>query len=259
VENVNLPKSKPKLVIGCFISPQDTILKATVTNNFPIGSVVTGNGLVKDASVILSDGNSSINLNYTDSSESYTVPANLFMITPGKTYYLTITTPSGLTAKAQCTIPPTKNTSLDFSIDSVPSNYYGGYYHIKPTWTDILGETNYYRIYAELENRDVYYSYVYYNSFYSNNGDLDVITDSNNDGQKMSIKYLECYYSHYGYKSTINTYLLTIDKNYYEFERTSQSYADDPFSDPVNIYTNIEGGLGVFAGYQIYKLSKNVN
>ena len=44
--------------------------------------------------------------------------------------------------------------------------------------------------------------------------------------------------------------LLNTDISYYEFHRSlRQQRGDTPFTEPSLVYTNVEGGLGVFAGY----------
>lgn len=44
--------------------------------------------------------------------------------------------------------------------------------------------------------------------------------------------------------------LSTLSEDYFEYQRTveDQTYGD-PFAEPVHIYSNVKGGLGVFAGY----------
>jgi hypothetical protein len=54
-------------------------------------------------------------------------------------------------------------------------------------------------------------------------------------------------------KIAIRAYLLSTDEAYFRYHRTlnqqRKSSADDPFSEPVLIYSNLTGGLGVFAAF----------
>lgn len=60
---------------------------------------------------------------------------------------------------------------------------------------------------------------------------------------------------------TLHAYLLHTDEHYFLYHRSvrNASYSqDNPFAEPVLVYTNVEGGLGVFAAYnrttQVVKL-----
>ena len=43
----------------------------------------------------------------------------------------------------------------------------------------------------------------------------------------------------------------SVSKSYYEYKRTvlEQTYADGPFSEPVRVYTNVKGGVGILGSY----------
>ena len=45
-------------------------------------------------------------------------------------------------------------------------------------------------------------------------------------------------------------YLLNVDETYYRYHKTSSLISgDDPFSEPVQVYTNVENGLGCFCSF----------
>ncbi|MBD0254725.1 MAG: DUF4249 family protein, partial [Cytophagales bacterium] len=49
---------------------------------------------------------------------------------------------------------------------------------------------------------------------------------------------------------TLYAYLLHTDRAYFEYHRTLRANADsNPFAEPVLLYSNVEGGLGVFAAF----------
>ncbi len=51
---------------------------------------------------------------------------------------------------------------------------------------------------------------------------------------------------------TLNAYLLHTDRYYYEYHRSvirSTRAQDNPFAEPVLVYSNIQDGLGVFAAF----------
>jgi hypothetical protein len=45
--------------------------------------------------------------------------------------------------------------------------------------------------------------------------------------------------------------LLNTEKSYYQYHKSLHNYNDSeiPFSEPTLLYTNIEGGLGIFTSY----------
>jgi hypothetical protein len=49
-------------------------------------------------------------------------------------------------------------------------------------------------------------------------------------------------------------YLKSLEEDYYQYEKSKHLYyengdGDDPFTEPVLIYSNVENGLGVFGGF----------
>lgn len=267
--DVTPPDAKQKLVIACFISPQDSVIKATVQRSFLIGSTVREDDKVSNAQVILSDGSASVFLAYNDTDNDYTADADLFPIQAGKTYHLSVSTPDGLKAKGSCTIPVSINTSMEAEVDSSESNWNHDYiyYTMRARWTDIPGEANYYRVFAEVVTKSKYEwdpaskppmvsSYPFDFNYL-----VPVYSDINRDGGNFASEE-DRTTSTFNSKNTsssyvtldkyINLHLMNIDRHYFEYYRSKENFSEDPFSEPSNIYSNIEGGLGVFAGYQVH-------
>mgnify|MGYP003444346138 FL=1 len=99
VKNIKLPPSDPKLVVGCFISPQDTLIALTLKRSSPLFG--SGNGSsqhepVTGASVIISGNAGSVQLNYNSKRKQYEASKKTFPISGGETYNLTISTPQHL-------------------------------------------------------------------------------------------------------------------------------------------------------------------
>ncbi|WP_081670829.1 DUF4249 domain-containing protein [Sporocytophaga myxococcoides] len=272
LDEKDMPKIEPKLVIGGYISPQDTVVKIFVGKSVPIykksDQMYNLNPPVKDASVLLSGNGVSASLLFDEKSSSYTVPASQFPIVPGATYHLTVSTPAGLYAEAETTVPEEINSSLTFKIDTVEGTsnygYSGKSIRISVWWDDIQNQSNYYRIFGEIGvlYDSTYYNYPMYNYQYSLNFDTKsiVIKDIGFANGKLgpfkADTPLESMKKRF---SNIGLSLLNIDRNYYEFYKSYDSnYQDDPFSEPQNIYTNIKGGLGVFGSYQKYSIKSEL-
>ncbi len=52
----------------------------------------------------------------------------------------------------------------------------------------------------------------------------------------------------------LSIYLLTTDRHYYEYHRSLSRYQfTTGLEDPVKIYSNVKGGLGIFASYRQFR------
>jgi Domain of unknown function (DUF4249) len=85
-----------------------------------------------------------------------------------------------------------------------------------------------------------------------------VFTDQDFNGQNKELDVLLNSYLELKTQipSTITIELLTINEDCYKYILTypkQVGLSQDPFSEPVNIYSNIENGLGIFGGYGIVR------
>ncbi|MCR6642444.1 MAG: DUF4249 domain-containing protein [Sporocytophaga sp.] len=259
-----MPKIEPKLVIGGYISPQDTVVKIFVGQSVPIyqsGKRFNDNP-VKDATVLLSGNGVSTSLLYDEKLSSYTVPASQYPIIAGATYHLTVSTPAGLYAEAETTVPQDVNSSLTFSLDTIETlstyGYSGKSLQVSVWWDDIPNQDNYYRIYGEIGvlHDSSYYQFPLYNNHDVLQFDTKtiVIKDIGYGNGKMGPIKADTPLEKRQF-SDLNLSLLNTDRNYYEFCKSYDSnYQDNFFSEPQNIYSNVKGGLGVFASFQIYEI-----
>lgn len=270
-DNVKVPETKPKLVVISFIDPQDTLLVVTVTNSVPIYNQTTGATEVNNAAVVLSDGTTTVSLVYTRNG-IYSAPARNLPIVPGQSYFLTVTTPDGLQAKATCTVPLKANDAItSFRIDSAMTEQVPGYpykeYRLSVEWQDAPGEGDYYRLFAERpyayvsgydpanpSKKDTLYSQIFFRQ-----GE-EYTQDAGQDGRKFIIRDGNFQANgdntsdQFKVNREINVILLTTDKNYYQYQRGLANYTNDnPFAEPTLLYSNVEGGLGVFAAFRQVK------
>ncbi len=254
--DVDLPDVPSKLALSCFISPQDTVIRAYVARSIPIFSLNNGNlspfQPFDGATVVLSGNSTSIQLIFNQTTFMYEVPASAFPIVAGNTYSISVSAPQYQTLQAQTTVPLTAPS--DFSATSViniDSINYPGYplitAEIDHQFTDVSGVTNYYMINATMEINDTS------SSIPTQHLDLarSLGDDNNRDGQLIrggiSVN-TNIYYDAIG----IRIFLTTSDFDYYEFHRTifNGSNNGDPFSEPALVHSNVTNGYGIFSGIQ---------
>lgn len=255
---VDIPETKPKLVVTSFISPQDTQVVVRVKRSKPIFQSydVNTSASVSNAAVTITDGSTTMQLNYNSTDEYYGVATTLFPITGGTTYTLTVTTPEGETANAKTTVPgnapAAMNISYSYVLEDSNINFVERKYTFDTDWADFSGQADRYRL-ALIQ--------LVYNA--NTPGDTlqlraaeSLINDDNNDGGTIRNK-IELWTNEFQGGSEIvgcDFYLMRCSPEYYLYHESLYNYnSGDPFSEPSLIYTNITGGLGVFSSYQQLK------
>ena len=277
VDPDRLNREAAKLVVTGFLSPQDTVLAVKVTRSLPVlGEVFqyTSNGNpVTDATVALSANGKSVTLRFNSQLGYYSVSNLQLPIVIGQTYSLSVQTPAGEQATSTCTIPEAVNLT-SITVDSLTDNQFGRQnkrYFVRGRWQDPAGQANYYQTTGSLrfvplctgcEMNPNYKPTEQYNPLYSDENTNGLQTDRSTEGIEMISDrlFLGNLYgnpsqSGFGsqYKSaTLTVNLLSTDQAYYQYQdavsRQGQS-SDNPFAEPVPVPTNIQGGLGCFAGY----------
>lgn len=248
--DVKLPKVESKLVVSSFISPMDSIIKVNVTLSQPLynNSNSTNYSTIANATVQINDGTNFQTLTYNATDNYYFVSTVVFPLSIGTTYNLTVTTPDGKNVNASTSIP-NSNQTLSYSAEPIADPNNSNRYFFNTEWNDASGSEDYYRIvYYDKYYYDGSLDTSYYNA-YSNN-----ISDKDKDGTRI-VETFEIY------TSTDNTMnasgelqLIKASKEYYLYHSTllNAAFSGGPFSEPVQMYTNINGGYGVFAGYNPY-------
>lgn len=286
---VKLP-SESKLVISSFISPDVDTIRVYVRESEPAtGSTSIGRfGYYKDANVVLSDGNQSVQLIYIEERivnvglKGVYIALNTgsFKIDYGKTYYLEVTDPKGRKATASCTVPAKLNYVIepqfelrDRTTDIIGTNGYDVYV----SWNDIPDQTNYFRV----KDLEVNYQFPYCFSFYGTKtcvdekgnplvaqqghnvsfvNDIDFTDDTKNPNSVLTLKG-STFKLNYSYEkvdpkdvtTSFNYTFIQLDENYYQYMKSNSRYisADTPFVEPTLMYSNVEGGLGIFGSYTV--------
>jgi len=268
-----LPETDSKLVVACFISPQDTVLAAKVTETkLLIGTTGDIREDITNATVNLSDGSKNVRLIYSSKLGYYRALPSELPILAGKTYTIAVSTPDGRKVNASTTVPKSIDIK-EVKIDSTKVNDFqqgnsvtNTEYDVKVIWQDKVGETNYYRSLSEFiiiyeipdpkNGKNIIYTPI------STIVDLRTIDDKNMDGQLLSLNrnYLP---TNIGANiqgqqkdlskrlNKIKVGLFQTDIHYYNYHTSlrRQRENNNPFAEPVLLYTNIKGGFGCFGAY----------
>ena len=257
---------REQIVINGFISPQDDTIKIRLSKSLPLGEERIYAKSISDAEVEISDAKHSATLVYNERENRYIVPTATFPIEPKTSYTLTVQTLEGEQVRASCFVPKAP-PEFEVQIDSVYVNDFENKYYAQYFWKDFPNEKNYYRVVGVGENiYKVFQTDSLVREYHSIAwGDCDesksFISDEFKDGQKIaspisdmerpSIYEGNCGGQiHYQKGSNLIATLLHVDENYFLFHKSllANQKLLTPF-DLAVLHSNVEGGLGIFAGY----------
>jgi hypothetical protein len=246
---IKLPPQETKLVLTCFITPGDSLITAFVRTSTPkyssagYGSIY--GDLVTNAIVVLSDGLKNVTLTYDSLYSVYYAWSKDLPILEGKTYYLNAATPDGKKASANTTVPLGKLEIKTFDVFAQRNDSNITELNLQTIVADIPDITNYIEI-----------IYQTYTNFGGPGGFNDRIHYFDDDEKMSKTEYAESHKDNFLYYqgSHATTYLsvLNCSKEFYLYNKSVEkaSYTNDnPFSDPVLIYTNINNGFGCFGSF----------
>ncbi|MFC5412132.1 DUF4249 domain-containing protein [Larkinella bovis] len=269
VQPQQLADEPVRLIVACFISPQDTVLAAKVARSRPVLDDETVTSLeIMNATVTLQTGSRSVVLRYHPRLRYYRVTPDQFPIRAGETYQLIVQTPDGRRVEAQTTVPAAvdlQQVRLDSEVvqenHEVRKRFFAQY-----LWTDRSGETDYYQT-------EGIFSYPCVGcsppktvrqpvAFVSSTGTRAFYTDQDNNGKPIvsgkgylggSVPVGQPFFPAVFQKPFVLTadllHLNTDSYRYHEALARQQQADGNPFAEPVIIPSNIQGGLGCFGAY----------
>ncbi|RNI31533.1 DUF4249 domain-containing protein [Rufibacter latericius] len=233
------------------------------------------NGLVKDASITISEGNGSVRqsfvfvpLEYNAEQGNYK-PLTAFTPEPGREYTLRVSAPNFEAIEGKLTMPtavPVVSTSFQPDAKHDPYNFSG---LLRVQFNDPVGQRNYYRLFVQLlddQGRPV-------GNAYSRNENDDIFGE---EVEKIELyKVFDDGWANQGvitFSDKIGTYtgggapatqlevtLQHITSDLYLYERSKDNYEEDnPFAEPLNLHSNIRNGYGNFGGITVTKYRINL-
>jgi hypothetical protein len=257
---IKLPESNSKLVVTGFISPQDTAVNVEVIRSTPaFGSRSGEPPFVSNALVTLSDGDRTVTLPpRSEDGGWYLIDTQTMPVVAGRTYTLRVSVPGGESLEASCTVPEAPALpQLGIDSSGTPDNR-SPRYSLRMSWTDPAGQENYYRQAAEVrtvltENLDQPPPFPLVRSVYWLGRELT--DDKAADGGMLYSPRGEFWFGgppQYKPEHYMFGQLLHVDRHYYLYHNSldnSDRSNGNPFAEPVLVYSNVTGGLGVFAAY----------
>jgi hypothetical protein len=262
------PEFKQKLVINAFVSPDKQDNDVFVSSNIKRFGEVTGYyEPFGNISLFIQENSKEIlfdTLRRDYNGTGYNFFIKNFQFKEGMTYDLKVVSDLGLEAEATCKIPEKRDfkimvdTSYRKTTDEHGSNI--SILTAKIRIADPPGEANYYRI---LYLYEVYWpdGSVFRGTERNDWQNDHVKSDAGQDGEKFVLRSIEFQPEYLDHPVTrdsafLRIYLLSTDKPYYDFHKSLENFSlgDAPFTEPSFIYSNVKGGLGIFASYVLDSL-----
>lgn len=259
VDSFNLPESNPKLVVQSFICPGDSI-KVTVQSSKPYyyNQTQQGDGWdwefdwVTNAVVTIRSitTNVSHTIPFIDSINTYVIVPSEFSIEAGNEYELNVSAPGLSPVRATTTVPSGVPTISNIKIVSQSGNQSNDYtIRVTGNINDIAGQSNFYSLLSY-----EFITYTWEEDSYSSlqNFNRVLLTDTNKDGEAISFRTEINVYGEPSQHSEARIMILSTDEHYYKFHKslaTIYDVMDNPFAESTHLYSNVEGGLGVFGSF----------
>jgi hypothetical protein len=237
---LKIPEAKTKPVVNCYLNPADTIIKLRLTMSAPLYN--SGNTSIYDpvtnANVSIYSASSVKQMIYNANSNYYELKTQDFPLAAGETYKLKVTLANGYNADASTTIPSKTVyvNSLSFNESSTPL--------FKINFSDDPSNTNNYYVLSVSSinapfSTDTAYIFCAENS----------ITDANSNGGTYQVELFSLA-TQTLYPIGYDCYLNNVSKEYFQYYSSiNKSQNQNLFSEPTLVYSNVNGGLGIFASY----------
>lgn len=276
IVDFDIPLNQPKMVVNSLFSP-DSVWQLQITRSKNILDVASGSFFppVGDAVVTILDQNGQLVetiTGYSGKNFGYSYKGKTKPL-PTQSYSIQVAVKNELLLQAVNKVP-THVPITTVVIDSSQFIASGEPIEIKISFKDPGDERNFYTL-QFIENafhlvgtvvnnvikydtirytQEVYFEVVTQSLTDEVNGLEKIINDKLFNGKEYTF-HLRLHSRYYGgqqFQRHPRIILLSISEEYYKYLTTKnlQDYTNgDPFAQPVQVFTNVENGLGIFAGY----------
>ena len=281
--DVDPPEFNQKLVINAFLSPDKTDNKIFISSNVKRFGELTGMfEPFGNVSLYIYENSKEIQFDTTvnEGYFGYNYGIKNFQFKEGQTYHLKVISDLGLEAEATCKIPLKRDFQITVDTTFRKTTDDHGFkisiLNAKISIKDFPGEANYYRLFYLYETYHPPFPQKKHLSFkdaielevpgWAENNAWEndhVSNDIGLDGEKFILRTIEFQPVYMDQTSWLDPdsaflriYLLNTDKPYYDFHKSLENYSlgDTPFVEPSFLYSNVKGGLGIFASYTLDSL-----
>jgi len=275
--DIDPPEFEELLVIHAYANGRTNELEVSVAKSVGLldSPSRSGNDLINNAEVKLITESGTYTLQATTSDNfpvNYVLPANTVEFVGGQTYTLEVIAEGFPTATAVSTMPLQATIGdIDFELDG-PSDGFDDYSSIEFTLSDPEGIENYYESFfleRSVVNGQDFFSpsrYLDYLDPVMEEGlsyDSVQLRDDSFDGLDKSVQLLVDEWLASGNNPDIflidDLFVIFRDVSFahYKYNVTAvqnNRTSENPFVSPVQVYTNIENGIGVFSMFQERRL-----
>lgn len=250
--DVELPESESKITITSWITAGDDTLKVLVTRSRPVFDGFQNYiQWVDNAVVSVSDGENTLFLEYNPNAFVYSAPTMGLLMEPGRTYRYSVQVgEKTLTAATSIPIAAAGISSLEASFTPSNGSDFSSY-GVANTLCRFRDPDplvfNYYVVFVQMV--DVMEG----NSFVTSSTKIFLNDQQMVNGESTVRATLDAYSNFGSEQQLVRVRLLTCSREYYEFHRSAQLSAfsgDNPFSEPVSVFSNVNGGLGAVGGFR---------
>lgn len=237
-----------EIVLECFISPSDTIVKAVLSKatSFTDKETQFDDLFIKDAQIIISNAKVQKPLIYNSTTKYYELNLTKeFRIEKGVNYYINVITKEGKTLNSSCTVPSITYQPNDIEIEK---SYRGtDLVDIRLKWPKseskfFIVKPYYYYSNSQVKDKAIAQKVQFFNS----DDIFESIVISNYFTNDLTVG---------GKKNTVFFYV--VNESFFNYSKSVQLNKNnqaDPFSQPINAKYNINGGLGCFGAYNVTRI-----
>ncbi len=254
INYVNSPVFEQKIVINSFISPSDTISQILVSSNQPLYSFSEKPEDLGDITGTISDGTNEVQLD-TNSTGLY-FSRDKMSVSAGKTYTLKVSSSKGLFAEASATVPQQREMMIKVDTVTTTRDMYDylpfNELVITVELTDYPGEKNYYNIIGKFTGyRSNPNNFHYLRYWFEYINDIKATPENKIKSDSWIVPSNNNYDSAF-----ISVFVMNTEESYYLYHTSLYDYdhSDNPFSESKPVYSNINGGLGVFTSFTMDSL-----
>lgn len=247
--DVEVPETSSKLVANAWISPNDTTLRVLVTRSVPtFGTSQQTSPYIENATVRMSDGVNTATFNFNANERVYDADANALNLSAGGKYFLTVEQ-NGESVSSETVIPSTAATITEVQARyfiSTQNQFSSNFIEAKAVWTDPQPQVfNYYSLTLTKGYRN------WDGTVNLNESERYLLSDADMNVNTITFRPSLEVFGPVDDSTFVQFHLMTVNRDYFEFHRTTQlnNFGGGPFSEPVLVYSNINGGLGAFGGY----------